>query len=39
LEAIRIVKPAWVDLASGVEEGGRKSARKVEELLRKVKDD
>jgi len=37
-EAIEQVQPEWIDVASGVEEAeGRKSPRKVEELLREVR--
>ncbi len=38
-EAIKIVKPKWIDVSSGVEEEGIKSPRKVEELLRRAKDE
>jgi len=38
-EAIELVRPSWIDLASGVEEDGRKSPRRVEELLRRVRDE
>jgi len=36
--AIRTVDPDWIDVSSGVEEGGRKSQRKVAKLLSVVKD-
>lgn len=39
LEAIRKVEPDWIDLSSGVEEGGHKSPHKVAELLRKVRNE
>lgn len=38
-EAIEAVKPVWIDVATGVEEGGRKSPSKVKELLRRSKDE
>lgn len=39
LEAIRKVEPDWIDLSSGVEEGGHKSPHKVAELLKKVRNE
>lgn len=36
-QAIRRVEPDWIDVSSGVEEGGRKSPRKVAALLGKVR--
>ncbi|MBC7099014.1 phosphoribosylanthranilate isomerase [Candidatus Bipolaricaulota bacterium] len=39
LQAIRTVAPDWIDVSSGVEEGGRKSQTKVAKLLSVVKDE